>query len=304
MFSVVIPTYNRGLLLRGALESVWRQRYTDYEILVVDDGSTDETHDYLLGLGDRIRTITQTNRGPGAARNCGIRESKGDYVALLDSDDLWFPWTLDTFSKAIKEHEHPHVLGGNSIEFADEADLLKVREEPFDTSWFSDYFASSQYPYYVGSGTCVVRRDAFASARFLEDRLNAEDHDLVLQMGTLPGFVRIAAPVTLAWRRHAASETSNVASSASGTLRLMDREKAGLYPGGHARSRERRRILSRHIRPAALDCARDGNMKIGWKLFCSSIGWNLQLGHWKYVLGFPAVALQLLLRRLARRSIP
>ena len=100
-FSVVIPTHNRLDFLKQALSSVWTQTFTDYEVVVVDDGSTDGTRDWLAAQGKRIRAIRQPNRGPGAARNFGAREAQGNYVALLDSDDLWFPWTLDVFSWAI-----------------------------------------------------------------------------------------------------------------------------------------------------------------------------------------------------------
>ena len=186
LFSVVIPTYNRLSLLPRTLEFVWRQRFTDYEVILVDDGSTDGTQEYLRGIGNKVRTINQANLGPGAARNVGAREAKGEYVAFLDSDDLWFPWTLDVFARAIQEHRRPHLLGGKFIEFTERTELLAVREESYETTWFVDYIASSRYPYYVGSGTCILRREAFAGVTFLEDRLNAEDHDLILQMGNLP----------------------------------------------------------------------------------------------------------------------
>src|ERR1700704_5494898 len=149
LFSIVIPTYNRVDVLSRALESVWGQRFTDYEVVVVDDGSTDGTQAYLRGLGNKVRIIRQPNRGPGAARNIGVLEAKGDYVALLDSDDLWFPWTLNVFARAIRKHQCPIILGGNFVEFADEEELLGVQEVSYETSWFSDYIASSQYPYYV-----------------------------------------------------------------------------------------------------------------------------------------------------------
>src|SRR5437660_10167324 len=101
LFSVVIPTYNRVDLLAQTLDSVWCQDFTDFEVVVVDDGSNDGTREYLRGLGDRIRVVQQANGGPGAARNAGIREASGNYVALLDSDDLWFQWTLKAFARAI-----------------------------------------------------------------------------------------------------------------------------------------------------------------------------------------------------------
>jgi hypothetical protein len=283
-------------LLAHTLDSVWQQRFTDYEVIVVDDGSSDGTHEYLKNLGDKVRVINQANRGPGAARNVGVREARGDYVAFLDSDDLWFPWTLDVFARAIQEHRNPHILGGKYVEFRDEAELLAVQEESCQTSWFADYLASSRYPYYVGSGTCVLRRDGLTSMRFLEDCLNAEDHDLILRMGTLPGFVRIIAPVTLAWRRHSGSETANYASTLSGTLRLLAREKSGVYPGGSDRSRERQQILTRYTRPLTLDCLQQGFRREGWMLYGATFGWNATLGRYKYLAGFPIVAAMSVLR--------
>jgi glycosyltransferase involved in cell wall biosynthesis len=280
-FSIVIPTYNRVHLLAHTLDSVWRQRFTNYEVIVVDDGSNDGTQEYLQRLGHKVRLITQANSGPGAARNIGVRAARADYVALLDSDDLWFPWTLDIFARAIQDDRHPHILGGRFVEFTDEAELLNVREESYETSWFADYLASSHHPYFVGSGTCVLRREAFAGARFLEDRLNAEDHDLILQMGAHPGFVHILAPVT---------------------LRLLAREKSGVYPGGSERSRQRHRILARHTRPTALACVRKGALKQGWDLYRSTLGWNVELGHWKYVLAFPILAVLALLSRVITRE--
>src|SRR4051794_5139151 len=106
-FSVIIPTYNRLQLLKEALDSVWRQTFTDYEVIVVDDGSTDGTRDYLESLGDKLRFFVQPRRGPGAARNLAAQHANGEYLAFLDSDDLWFPWTLATFAEVISRHRFP-----------------------------------------------------------------------------------------------------------------------------------------------------------------------------------------------------
>ena len=296
-FSVVIPTYNRLDFLKQSVSSVRAQTFTDYEIIVVDDGSTDGTWDWLVVQGSYLRAIRQPNRGPGAARNLGIKQARGDYFVFLDSDDLWFPWTLHVFARAIQEHGCPHIVGGKYVEFNDETKLSDLRQESYDGAWFPDYLASSRYHISVGTH-CALRRQNLLALKFLEDRLNAEDHDLILQMGTLPGFVQIVAPVTAAWRRHSASETGDFARSASGVLRLLEREKLGAYPGGAERSRERRRIISRHIRPTALACVQKGELKRGWKLYCSIFTWNVMLGRWKYVLVFPIGALLAFVSRM------
>jgi GT2 family glycosyltransferase len=293
LFSVVIPTYNRVHLLARTLDSVWRQRFTDFEVVVVDDGSNDGTGEYLRSLGGRIRVMQQANGGPGAARNAGVRAASGKYVALLDSDDLWFPWTLNIFAQAIEQFREPSIVGGQLTEFVDEEELRSIRESPYRVAWFKDFISSSNYPYYVGSGTCALRREVLKEAYFPEDRANCEDHDLTLQLGIMPGFVRILSPMTLAWRRHPTSETGQLASTVSGALRLVAREKSGVYPGGAARHR----ILARHIRPAAVACLRHGESDRGWRLYCAAFGWHVELGSWKYIVAFPLLWLVVRMQR-------
>jgi glycosyltransferase involved in cell wall biosynthesis len=94
--SVVIPTYNRSELVVQAIESVLAQTYTDFEIIVADDGSTDDTAARIQPYLDRIIYAKQRNRGVAAARNTGIRLAKGEFVCFLDSDDLWEPAKLET----------------------------------------------------------------------------------------------------------------------------------------------------------------------------------------------------------------
>jgi len=89
--SVVLPTYNRGWILEQAVESVLSQDYANLELIVVDDGSTDDTPQLLSAFGDRLRIIRQENQGVSAARNAGIRAATGELIALLDSDDTWLP---------------------------------------------------------------------------------------------------------------------------------------------------------------------------------------------------------------------
>jgi len=90
--SVIIPTYNRWQVLQRAIDSVLAQSTAADEIIVVDDGSTDNTRDLLLSTyGEHIRVMSQPNKGVSAARNAGLKISSGDWIALLDSDDEWLP---------------------------------------------------------------------------------------------------------------------------------------------------------------------------------------------------------------------
>lgn len=92
--SVIIPTYNRARYICRAINSVLNQTFTDYEIIIVDDGSTDNTREVLAQYGNRIVYLSQSNKGISASRNRGISAAQGEYIAFLDSDDEWLPEKL------------------------------------------------------------------------------------------------------------------------------------------------------------------------------------------------------------------
>ncbi len=104
LISVIIPTYNRAEVLARAVQSVLEQSFTDFELLVVDDGSTDETASVLAQFFDtRLKIIRQENKGVSAARNAGLHVAKGDFFALLDSDDFWEKEKLERQISFMKE---------------------------------------------------------------------------------------------------------------------------------------------------------------------------------------------------------
>ena len=107
--SIIIPTYNCSQYLPLAITSVLTQTYKDYEIIVVDDGSTDNTRAVLAEFGQAITYISQENRGPGAARNAGINVSRGDYLVFLDADDLLLPEMLETLGVHLTGHPEVDV---------------------------------------------------------------------------------------------------------------------------------------------------------------------------------------------------
>src|ERR1700733_5357754 len=118
-FSVLIPTYNREEYLRQAIDSVLAQSFTDYEIFVIDDGSTDHTPELLRSYGNRIRVLRQQNQGPEAARNRPAAQASGEYLAFLDSDDLLLPCALEVYDRIIRTLDAPPLVIGSMIYFAD-----------------------------------------------------------------------------------------------------------------------------------------------------------------------------------------
>jgi glycosyltransferase involved in cell wall biosynthesis len=291
-FSVIIPTYNRLNFLTNAIKSIRGQTYDGYEIIVVDDGSTDGTPDYLATVGNEVKWLRQENRGPAAARNLGAAKARGSYIAFLDSDDIWFPWTLEVYREAIDRCGWPAFLAGKPYVFSDESDCEIVKSESLKVEQFQDYLASGNEWRWWGVSSFVIRRELFIGVGgFLEDQINSEDADLALKLGVATGFVQITAPATFAYRVHAANMKDNLERTLAGIRYTLNAEKGDQYPGGRARARQRREILTRHIRPVALECLREGNQREAWSLYTSTFAWNVSLGRFRYLVAFPIIAL-------------
>ena len=117
--SVVVTTYNHARYIEATLESVFKQTHPPMEIIVVDDGSTDETPSILARFGDKVRYIRQKNQGVASSRNTGISQARGDYVALLDGDDLWECEKLAVQSRAACDFPESGLIVANGVEFDD-----------------------------------------------------------------------------------------------------------------------------------------------------------------------------------------
>lgn len=122
MISVIIPTYNRAHCINDAIESVLKQSFQDFEIIVIDDASTDNTEQVVSNLcSDKIKYIKQEiNKGGGAARNRGIQESRGEYIAFLDSDDSWSPGYLENVKNEFDNKDETFGLAYCFMNIADE----------------------------------------------------------------------------------------------------------------------------------------------------------------------------------------
>lgn len=267
------------------------QPHDDCEIVVVDDGSTDGTSDIVQArFGDAVRIIKQPNAGPGTARNRGAAESKGEYIAFIDSDDVWFPWTLGTYRDVLSAERHPSIVTSVPFAFYADEELPRVACH-FEMESFSDFFSGSRTYRSFGSCVLLVRRTVFADrSGFVTQRMNGEDLDFILRAGDAPGFVEITSPPLVGWRQHEANLTGDVAETAAGLLHIVESERRGLYPGGKARRLERREIIARHVRSAALAAARK-QPALAWQLYRAALPWQIRLRRWKFCSGLPVAAL-------------
>ena len=130
--SVIIPAYNAGRTIDAALQSVFAQTFRSFEIIVVDDGSTDDTADRVEAWGSRVMLHRQKNAGPAAARNRAIASARGEFLAFLDADDVWLPTKLARQVSYFERYPETGLLHGDAATTA--ATLPTLFETPEQAS--------------------------------------------------------------------------------------------------------------------------------------------------------------------------
>ena len=182
--SVVIPLYNKERAIINTLQSVLAQTYTDYEIIIVDDGSTDNSLNVVRKRiseleNERIRVIHKENGGVSSARNCGIKEAKGEYIALLDGDDLWEPNYLEEQIKLMHDFPDAGMWGVNTA-FIKYGKCWKWQQGMGDgfRGYVENYFGTSHNDLFCSSSV-VIRKDVFEKVGYFDERISSsEDLDM------------------------------------------------------------------------------------------------------------------------------
>jgi hypothetical protein len=289
VISVVIPTHNRSHLLARALASLPQEPDGSLEVIVVDDGSTDDTAATVRNSGRKVTFLRQEQAGPGAARNLGMEAATGEYVAFLDSDDVWLPWTFAIYRQVLRQYPAASFIAGSPLWFTDEAEITSARAGDLDARFFPDYLASAAHPIWLGASCLLVRRNCHP--RFEPSHMNAEDLDFALHFGAEPCFIWIRQPSTFGYRRHGPTAVGNFARTIKGVSHLVDEERCGHYPGGDARRRERLALITRAVRPPVVEGLKRGQRRQAWQLYRQTFGWHLVLRRWRFLLACPALLL-------------
>lgn len=187
MISVILPTYNRAYCLEASMRSVLNQSYPDLELIIVDDGSDDGTKELVENVQQtdpRVRYFyTRINRGAAAARNYGIEQANGDYVAFQDSDDLWRQEKLSVQMQRLEEngaqfcyHEVQYDFGNRQYA------ILPQREIPVDKKE-GDIYAQMLYDNLVACPALLVKRSCIDRIGMFDTQMKAlEDYDLALRL--------------------------------------------------------------------------------------------------------------------------
>jgi glycosyltransferase involved in cell wall biosynthesis len=257
--SVVIPTYNRAHILGRSLGSVLAQTFQDFEVIVVDDGSTDNSEEIVRSFSDaRVRYLRhESNKGGSAARNTGIRAAKGQYVAFQDSDDEWLPEKLAIQLEAFKTSKLEHLgvvtcpLFGAHDGKLDETPRSKGNSKD---GWVYKDLLTRRFVVGVGTPTLLVRRDAITEANLFDESLpRDEDWDFVLRLSRDWQVQSVDAPLMIV---HYRSGSSVSQSTDTRTLEAAEWIISKYYnelaaePG----------VLARHYYRLAWLCFRSGAM--------------------------------------------
>lgn len=160
-FSVIVPLYNKADYVRHAVESIAAQTFRDYEAIVVDDGSTDNSlevvKEFVERIDDRWTILTQKNAGVAAARNNGVAASKGEYLCFLDADDWWEPNSLDEMDKLIQEYPDAGLYAMNYVYYKPGKTHVALKLERGYINYPEAYLHSDAMPIWTGAA-CMPRK--------------------------------------------------------------------------------------------------------------------------------------------------
>jgi len=281
--SAIIPTYNCAHLLPQAIESAIHQSHRLGEIIVVDDGSTDNTEECVRPFLSQIRYVKQENRGLAGARNRGIRESTTEFVAFLDADDVWL------FEKTEKQLSAFGSLPDVALTFTD-ALVLSPSGKTMPTFMFGkgaregyvfDVLLRSSF---ILPSTVMIRRSCFEDVGLFDEGLTCvEDLDLWLRISRKYQVKMVAEPLAV-WRRQEDSLTSKITNMAYGSIQVYRKwlsKSCDL-------SSEERRIVKRQISKCYFDIGftlREQSQMLALRNLFLSLEWNLgNFKSWRAVL--------------------
>lgn len=220
VISCIIPTFNRATLLKEAIESVLKQTYSGWELLVIDNGSTDETEkvvNHFLNKDNRIRYFRNNKKGPSAARNYGVEKAMGQYIVFLDDDDICLPHRFSCQLKAIKESGREFVVSG--YEVRDRSDNRLIQRKLNELKGFGAGFPSRW----------IITRSLFIkSGGFDEELFMMEDPELSYRVAKHEVFAYNAEVVTIMYST--SDSLSKNSKMLEGKILMMQKAGKDMHP--------------------------------------------------------------------------
>lgn len=241
--SAIITSHNYARYLPEAIDSVLGQRGADLELIVVDDGSTDDTPQVIERYRGRLRYVRQENQGVAVARNRGIEESRGRYVAFLDADDFWLPGKLERQLAALAARADCRACSTGHRPLGRPFGPASVRPPSRSASLLEALIVCGNV---IGiPSTVLCERSLFAQVGGFDAELgDCADWDMWIRIAAVTGFVQLEEPL-VAYRLHDRNMTRNVALRERDSTRVLTRTFAMEHLAPELRAR-RRRVLARN----------------------------------------------------------
>lgn len=212
--SVIIPVYNQAQFIGQTIDSVLAQTFTDYEIIVVDDASTDNTAQVLAGYKDHIRLISlETNTGPAVTRNIALGMAQGEFIAFLDSDDLWYPRRLDITVSYLRKDFNVDLVCGAWDHINETGRTIEELNQPskFQSQVDTDFLRTlAVRGNLLATSALLIRRKCFECCGLFDTNLKRSmDWDLWLRMATHGHKIAMIDQPVSRYRRHQGNLTLN-----------------------------------------------------------------------------------------------
>jgi glycosyltransferase involved in cell wall biosynthesis len=254
--AVVIPCFNQAHYLAEAIESVLAQTLPPEEVVVVDDGSEDNSHE-VAGRYEKVTRVRQRNRGVAAARNAGLEASRGERIVFLDADDRLLPNALEVGATALDRRPQVAFVSGFSRDIGDDGRVLPGKRQPLVTQ---DHYLRLLQDCFIWSGSSIVyRRSALQAVGGFDESLGAgDDYDLYLRLARrFPVFCH--ETVVTEYRRHGTNTTRDPALVLDSELEVLRRQRSQVRDGREREARRRgmRRTRREHGRALAERIAED-----------------------------------------------
>jgi glycosyltransferase involved in cell wall biosynthesis len=269
--SVTIPVFNASQFISQAIESVLNQTYSDYELIVVDDGSTDDTASIVMKYGERLRYIYQKNQGLSSARNTGIEKAEGEYLAFLDADDYWDKEKLKHQVAVLNNSPDTGVVYTALRVVDKDGHLIEARRCLAKGHIFSNLLTENCV---VGScSSSLIRRKCFEKVGTFDETLSAsEDWDLWLRIASHYSFDFVDLPLTF-YRLHAGNMHKDLALMERNVFQVLDKflKREALNPEV---VRRRGEILAQHSLDFALNYFIERDFKNARRCLFSAWKWD------------------------------
>lgn len=210
LVSVIVPNYNYSAYVSEAIESALDQSYANIEVIVVDDGSTDDSIRVLEGFGSKIKLIKQANAGVARARNYGVANSSGEYIAFLDADDLWMPDKIDRQVARLIADPEVGLVHVGVTEIDGKGQTVGERIDGMEGDVTKELLLLERSVVLGGGSGFIVRRDLFESVGGFDEKLSTSaDWDFFVRVSRLARLGFVPEPL-LRYRLHGSNMHQNV----------------------------------------------------------------------------------------------